>query len=271
MKRLLPILAFVLLLSACETEVLPSDPSALVIDGWIDSGSAPVVMVTTTVEATSEKKHISSLSSHVIKTARVTIVSEGDTVLLHGHRDDRYTPPFIYTTEHMRGVPGRSYALKVVHGSHVATAQTRIPEPEPLDGLTAKQESDTLTSLTATFMSRQNSYYKFFTRIEGVDSAFCPSMLAVAEGNGNRITLPVLRGWHLLTKFRQPLFHPGERVHVKFCTMESALYDYWCTYDDVSSLARNILFPAKENAKGNVKGGYGCWAGYGVQEYVIDL
>lgn len=270
MKRLfLPLL--LLVAAACETEVPPSDASRLVIDGWIDSGGAPVVMVTTTVAATPVQQHISTLRSHVIKTANVSVVCGRDTVQLVGQRDNRYTPPFVYTTDHMRGIPGKKYTLKVVHGNHVAWSETTIPEPEEVTAFSVERQSDSLASVLARWQGREGSYYKFFTRIEGADSVYCPSMMAVAQGKDAPLSVPVIRGWHLLTRYRQPLFPTGKTVHIKFCTMEEALYRYWCSYDDVSSLARNVIFPAKDNAEGNVQGAYGCWAGYGAYEYKVEI
>ena len=132
MKRILPIL--LLALSACEPSMVPSeDPSRLIVEGWIDSGGHPIVMVSTPVAAQEQEKPATSLSSHVVSKATVTVTDDsGREYLLEGRVDRNYLPPYIYTSEELTGEVGHTYRLKVNYGNHAATGTTSIPRPLPL-------------------------------------------------------------------------------------------------------------------------------------------
>lgn len=73
-----------------------------------------------------------------------------------------------------------------------------------------------------------------------------------------------------LSKDTPMYFQEGDRVAVRFCTMDNASYQYWEDYDDVSSLSLNPFFPVTKKIRSNIKGGLGYWAGYGTSYYYID-
>ena len=121
-------MAFVLLLlSGCAKEVMPMDEPVLVVEGWIDAGGYPVVMLSTTVPA-QDDQYIDDLDDHVIRWARVAVSDGEREVVLTGKVDERYTPPYIYTTGKLKGEPGKTNRLTVSYDDFYAEAETYIPE-----------------------------------------------------------------------------------------------------------------------------------------------
>ena len=76
MKKSLLVLA--LLAAACTPTWQPEGEEKLVVEGWIDDGGFPVVMVTTSVPTSTEYQSIDDQKDHLVRHARVT-VSDGET------------------------------------------------------------------------------------------------------------------------------------------------------------------------------------------------
>ena len=52
---------------------------------------------------------------------------------------------------------------------------------------------------------------------------------------------------------------------------EEILFDFWSRFDDLTSLARNPIFPVVFNLPPCLEGAYGYWAGYGATEYSVTI
>lgn len=261
---------------SCSQEAPPPvDGGRLVVEGWIDSGGAPVVLVTTPVAAREQEQRVAGLVSHIVAWADVRVIDEqGTEVQLTGRPDDRYIPPYIYTTDHLRGVPGRAYELRIRSGNRFVRGYTRIPAPASLESLTVTPSfhSDTLMAVTAHFTPPpEGTYYRFFTRVEGKDSTWCPSTLSGTTIAGNSVS--ILRGWSARSlTWHQPLFRPGETVHVKYCTVEEPVYRFWNSFDEMVNLTSQPVVTSTHSLASTLEGAYGYWAGYGVStgEVTID-
>ena len=267
-----------LCLLACRGEDYLAPTTPLVVDGWIDAGGHPVVMVSKTMSPTDVIQDASAVASKMVGYAKV-FVSDGATrVELEGRRDDNYFPPYIYTTDAITGVPGKRYRLEVyIHGIS-AWAETTVPAPVPLDSQVATVSSryDSLYTLHAYLKDNPatHDYYKVFTMVEGANTSWNSSFMGIVDDEtvqGQYLKIPVARGMDILEKYRQPLFREGETVHVKFCAVDAVSYEYWRTYDDISAFARNPFFPVTENAASNMHGALGFWGGYGASFYRITI
>jgi hypothetical protein len=244
------------------------DTSRLVIEGWIDAGGHPFVLVSTPVVAMEQQKPATSLSSHVVAGAKVSVTDdEGREYWLEGRVDRNYLPPYVYTTEELTGEVGHNYRLKVNYGNHAASGTTTIPRPLPLDRLevTKSAYSDTLFLLTAWFTlpPGDTGHYRFFTRVRDKETMFYPSLLSGVDAHNYTGSVPVMRSWSLDLN-RKPLFSPGEVVDVRFCAIDDAAWAYWESFDAVASLGLNPFFPSTQNPRSNLQGAFGYWAGYGV-------
>ena len=264
--------------AGCMEADYTASTTPLVVDGWIDAGGHPVVMVSKTLSPTEVVQEAATVASKMVGNAHV-FVSDGTTrVELEGRRDDSYFPPYIYTTDAITGEAGKTYRLEVVSPGINAWAETTIPAPVQLDSLVATVSSryDSLYTLHAYLKDNPatRDYYKVFTMVEGLNTSWNSSFMGIVDDEtvqGQYLKIPVARGMGILEKYRQPLFREGETVHVKFCTVDAASYEYWRTYDDISAFARNPFFPVTENAACNVHGALGFWGGYGASFYQITI
>lgn len=278
--RRLPLLFLLWLLAACTSEVSPDqpDPGRFVVEGWIDSGEAPVVMLTKAYTAQFQYEPVDNLRSHLIAGAEVLVEDElGNEVRLDFRHDKHYFPPYIYTTDRMRGVPGCRYRLKVRYQNRFVSGETRIPHPVALEGIDVRPlgGSDTLRGIWARFPQPpdEDTFYRFFVRVEGRDSTFLPALVSGVERDGTTTTLPVMQGRSLFnTSPGKPLwFNKGDTVHLKFCTLDRKAWEFWSSYDEVNSLGRNPFFPVSWNIPSQLEGAYGYWAGYGTTRYTVQV
>lgn len=135
--KILPVLALLVAgfcMFSCAEEPRDGMPDRmpLVIEGWIEDGLRPVVIVTRAVDLT---RPVGSLDDYVEKWCRVSI-ADGDRIYyLTGKIDKAYTPSFVFTTSRLHGVAGHTYHLKVETEDTVVEAETRIPASPVIDSL----------------------------------------------------------------------------------------------------------------------------------------
>lgn len=271
MKKILYILTIVtaFCLFACEHDNhLSSYESDIVVEGWIEAGGFPVVMVTRTFPVMEEEVELGNLYDYILRWAVVKISCEDDTVILTGKYDDRYFPPYIYTTGRMRGEVGKTYQLTIDYRDIHAEALATIPSVVPvLDSVITHPvvSNDTLRTLTACFITPHDTpnYYQLFVR-QGFSS---PQFLAAYLGgvdchlqDGYREV--VVRPSHQFKKKHYtPYFVVGDTVVVKLSIVDSQTYHFWREYDNLIAFSSNMMSPATNNLPSNISGGMGCWYG----------
>ena len=270
MRQSLSILLLLFLLIACgETEFTNHQPE-LVVEGYIDDGGYPVVMLTTSLPVNTEEFDFDSLTNHLRRWARV-VVSDGEQeAILTGMVDRRYFPPFVYTTTRIVGQAGHTYTLTIDDGDYHATAVTTIPEPPAVDSFKVEAIiADSLYRITACFTDRpdERNYYKLFMRRGRRGRQWLSCYLGVASEQvfGEGYTEMVVNQGRLVTDTTDytPYFFRSDSVTIKLATIDEAAYRFWDDYENYSSFARNPLFPITKSLHSNIKGGLGCWYGCG--------
>lgn len=263
--------AMIGLLAASCADSLPEPETVppIVIEGWIEDGAHPIVMVTHAVDLNSETDNFDSC---VEKWARVTVDDGERRVLLFARIDRDYFPPLVYTTNDITGAVGKTYTLTVETENRTVRATTSIPQITRLQKLTAEQilESDSLYILTAkvNVTAESEGYYKFLTKVNSDEKRYYSSFL----GTFKSADYNPADGWRVRKGIHNthsghysPHYHYGDTVAVKFCTMDSAAYAYWTAYENVVSTGSNQFFPQQTACQGNLsEGGRGYWFGYGV-------
>ena len=268
----------VLLFVACQEEA-QEWPEEIVVEGWIESGGAPVVLLTKSfvvgrMEETDEDESV------VLTWGKVTVSDGTQSVVLTGDYDENYFPPYIYSTSRMRGVPGRTYDLTVEYSGRTLTAQTTIPMPDSLEALTVTpcEGVDSMYQITAYYDDDREAkdYYLFLTRIFNKESRYYPSFLGaidderLAEHN-QQIVQP---GMHLLTseknKYR-PYYHERDSVQIKFAKIDETTYRIHKAYDEMVTLTSNPVFSSDVSMPTNIRGGLGFWCGYAVTRYNVVI
>lgn len=268
--------ACMLILIGCAEVILPSSAPQLVIEGWIENGMNPVVMITTTVPVNSEVKDVEQLKDYIVTWGKVTISDGQDTVIMTGKADKRYFPPYIYTTSRMKGEVGKTYSIKVEYSGRTATATTTIPKPADLEYMKVIWVSDESYTIAAGLRDdpSEKNYYKSFVRIFGKDSTYTPSFMGLTDDavlSEEIEELPVNNSLNNLFEKRGSSFSPKDTVTVRFCTLDEASYNYWSDFDDITSLSKNPFFPVTSCIRSNIKGGLGYWAGYGSAYYRVSI
>lgn len=273
-------LCLLLLFVACREEMQESHEE-MVVEGWIESGGAPVVLLTRTF-VVELGKYADGEASVVLPWGKVKVSDGTDEVILTGDYDERYFPPFIYTTSpsRMRGVPGRTYHLTVEYGDRVVTAQTTIPMPDTLEALTVTPcaDVDSMYQVTAYFEDNPatEDYYLFLTRIFNRETRFYPSFLGVMDDSrlASQVKQVVHPGIHFFTsnnnKYR-PYYHETDSVQIKFAKIDATTYRIHKAYSEMVSLSSNPIFPSDLSMPTNIEGGLGFWCGYAVTKYNVVI
>lgn len=263
------LIALSLLLAGCTVEKIDEH---LVVDGWIEDGGYPVVILTSSVAVVEGTLDYEQLSDHVLRWATVTLSDGEQTVPLTGMMDERYFPPYIYTTSSMKGQAGKSYTLNIKYGKTEASAVTTVPAPQTLTKIEPLESKDGAL-ITVGFTPQEGSYYGFFTKREGKDSTYLMSTYSLVEGSAIPADYEstIFRGFDVMGPGFAWNFEHGDHVSVRFSTMDAVSYNYWKGLFDEWVFSRNPFFPVRATPASNVVGGYGCWAGYGSTFYEIDI
>lgn len=249
----------------------------VVVEGWIENGQSPVVILSKTFTVSTEKETDSD-ETIVLPWGKVTVSDGEKSVVLTGQYDERYTPPYIYTTSNITGKPGQTYYLTVEYGNRKLTAQTTIPFPDSLQDIRAErcEDSDSLYQITATFRDNPltTDYYMFMTRVLNKDSRYYPAYMGIVsdenlETENVRMIHP---GIHTITDIKhkyEPYFKLNDTVLVKFTKLDETSYNIHKVYNELVILSFNPLFSNDIALPSNIKGGLGFWCGYATTNYRI--
>lgn len=275
-KRIIISLTLLLSLLSCGKEG-PSraGDSQLVIEGWIESGKAPVVFVSSSIEASLEKRELMELSDKILRYAKVTVEHDGTVYPLSARLSQTYFLRNYFTSGRVVGKVGEEYRLRVEWDGKVATATTVVPQPRDLDTLmiVPSEASDTLFAVKARFHDNpgRKEYYKFFSKVVEDGTGYGPSYLGDFEGTAGDYNFDVFvnRSSHLPKIFSEIYYKKGENVYVKFATCDETIYSFWKNFEEnsMSSIMPVVMYFG--NCRGNIEGGLGYWAGYGIKEYSI--
>lgn len=271
MKSFLPILLFfAVLFGSCEGDILPPQQAQMVVEGWIEDGGHPVVMLSFTVPVSEEETSIDSLGKYIIRWGRVAVSDGEKTIVLSGKYTKDYFPPYIYTSAAIRGEAGKTYTLTVDYRGQHATALTTVPASVSLDHVYSKlrNEVDSAYSVRAVFHhdATRQRYFKIFTHIHGQSLPFYSSFMGIFDCTqlDNPADVLVNSGMSV-TNFGdyKTHFNKGDIVSVKLCTMDEVSYNYWYDWAETENFSANPFMPATSNPVSNVKGALGYWCGYG--------
>lgn len=221
LTRIFLTIAVTLITGACADEPRPDLSSDLpvVVEGWIDEGEHPIVMITRAIDLT---KPMDSLENYVEKWWRVSIDDGSKRYYLTARLNRDYIPSFVYTTPRLRGKAGGEYRLIIETGDTVITASTRILPHVAIDSLKVSTTAncDTLRQINA-FIGKDpdgiSPRFKFFSRVINRERRFYSSFLGTFERSAyNPLTgFSVSKGIHNTFEgdqhFSPPLSGRGHR------------------------------------------------------------
>lgn len=258
------------LLLSCSGDYLPEQNDELVVEGWIEDNGFPVVILTKNINISNKYQSLDSLSSRIVRWAKVTVSDGEKSVVLTGRYMKGYTPPYIYTTSHFRGEAGKTYQLTVEYGDFHATATTTIPNTQKIDELSVERcaQSDTLYQISLRYNDdeAEQNYYQIFTRVGGRDvRQYLAAYLGTID---NRVVkpktkIPVYRGRDINTLDYTPYYTINDTVAVKFAHIDRTSYNFWYDYTRNLTTAGNMFFATAASLRSNIIGGTGYWCGMG--------
>lgn len=251
--------------SALEFNINQSD---IVVEGWIEADGYPVIIVTETFPISNRYENVENLKQFIVKWAKVTVISETDSVVLTGKYDNGYFPPYVYTTSRIKGEVGKSYTLKVEYKDYNVTAKTTIPEfPEITSFNLHKCDGvDSLYIVDANFSGNfsETNCYQCFSRVGAKWRQYFASFMGSLNGHNLSYssTIPIYRSRHLLEDDYTPYYKYNDTISVKVSQLDSVSYNFWHEYMKTQVTSLNTFFSFQENLSSNINGGIGYWCGY---------
>lgn len=192
---------------------------SLVIEGWIEQGQYPQVVLTRSA-AYFDRIDSASIRALVVTTAKVTVSDGVKEEILTLKVNEDFFPPYLYQGTELRGEEGKHYQLRVETGGKVYEATTFIPPRPHIDSLwfglaTGK---DSLGYIYGRFQDNpeEENYYRSFTRLMGKDKKFIPVYLSATGDlyfNGKEFTFSLLRGSESFSEVSEDIyFKKGDTV-----------------------------------------------------------
>lgn len=263
--------------AACNDDFdLRNEESRLVVEGWIEDGGYPVVIVSRSLAVSTEQQQMADLGDYIVRWAKVTVSDGTESVVLTGKYDKGYFPPYIYTTGRMRGEAGKQYTVSVEYGDYYATAKTTIPAvPEYCTFRVEPCEySNTLYQIKATFRDNpaEKNYYQLFSRVGTTSRQYLASYLGSLDDAvlGTTTEVSVYRGQQLELDDYTPYYTADDTVSVKLAHIDETSFRVWDSYTKTLSLSNIMFLSTSSDMESNIVGGYGYWCGYGaVTDYIV--
>ena len=264
---------------ACQEEV---DHTRLVVEGWIDEGKHPIVMVHRSYSLHIDSDPDSTMLVDVIEDQMVLFgrvaISDGiDTVVLTGKVDTNYMPPYIYTTVFMRGEAGKTYHLLATDHGFEASASTSIPYEKPVvDSFSVQYREGAFYPQLLAYASRLvvGEHYVVMTKTNPRGQyKICP--LGVFEADRAQRCIDVkyysageldLGNMVLSTDSLQ-----YDTLYVKLAHIGENEYRVFDSFV-AQSITQGIFFiETHTNIETNILNGNGYWCGMTANEYIVNL
>lgn len=268
-----------IVLSGCTRQLdidIPQPASSIVVEGWIEQGKPARVILTQSVPFFSDLDSL-SLMEIPITHAKVTLITDTEHEVLTLKPNTSYFPPYVYNSTTIKGTVKNQYRLEVEYQGEKLVALTSIPEPAFLDSIwfTPEPGYDSLGRIWIRFTDDPSTvdYYRILTQTLGRDKRYIPSYISTVSDryfSGESITFGLLRGIGSVMELGENrLYHRGDTVNVKFCTLDKEHYEFWNSVQTEIITSSNPYASSYETIQSNIPGGYGVWGGYGASYYTI--
>lgn len=271
----------ILLLSLCFIGCRHEDidHTKMVVEGWIDAGKHPIVMLHTSysLDASSDPDNtqlLDVLEEHMVLFGKVVLFDGEDSVILTGRVDTNYLPPYIYTTTKMRGEVGKTYSLHAKYKDFSAKSKTIIPEKTIFDSIRTYINNQKVNVIGYANQLEIGEPYIIMARTtEDKQYKICPMGAFRATQKQLKLTInnPINftgEGMMLQTLFPQT---DSVDIAIKFAKVGEAEYQFWDSYIAQTMTQGLFFMETHGNILSNIQGGNGYWCGMGASEYTIQL
>lgn len=275
-SNIVAVIMFLLSFSSCHYE--PIDYSKMVVEGWIDAGKHPIVMLHTSYslnQPTDDTTQlIDVLAEHMILFGKVTIFDGEDSVILTGRVDTNYMPPYIYTTTKIIGEVGKTYSLRASYTTLIAKSQTEIPAVATFDSIRVTEYDKQLNVVGYANNLETGAPYILMARTTNQRQyKICPTGAFRATAPNMAITINNPLDFTGEGMILQTLFPKTDTVGVsiKFAKVGEAEFQMWDSYIAQNMTQGMFFMETHGNILSNIEGGNGYWCGMGASEYTISL
>lgn len=266
---------------SCTPQAVPNEPE-IVLEGWIDEGGHPIVMLHKSINFTEDFNTMEDLiEEKIIYLGKVT-VSDGETsVVLTGRVDTAYLPPYLYSSVRIMGESGRAYRVEAEFEGKKVSAVTTIPPKALFDSISVESMPDKpgFFRLTGylTDMKEQSDYFVVFYRYKG-EKQYRNGLHGVASDiaadTSGVLRIPIYKnmaGTSLVDKdsLSTRFFRLGDTLEIKLAAIDGVSYRFWESFASLTITSTIPFLPVSENIYTNVSGGRGYWCGYGSSTYTI--
>jgi hypothetical protein len=280
LKTLVYLLVFAVFSGSCERVItidLPNDPDILVVEGSIEPGKNPIVIVSRnrSIFNNFPTDLVALLDTFLIKDALVTISDGSVTVPLAFTINPVAYPYIYYTTTSLVGEIGKTYSLTVSAKGKTVKSTTSLSPPVPIDSTWFELNifDSTEDSLGFAFLNfkdpdttgnayrlyaKRNSETEYFP-VQGtiVDDEFINGRL-VSFFTGQSTKPFGVQDTFIDQRFFYTL---GDTVYLKFCSIGRKEYKFYSTFETAISTNGNP-FSSPTLIKSNIEGGQGIWCGF---------
>ncbi len=274
MKRFRPLLPLLLLVTACEKDItvdLPPAERKIVVEGYIEVGQNPYVLLSVTQDYFAPFDSLSLLASGV--RGALVVIDDGTTSDTLTEVSQQFG--YLYVSGNLVGEVGKTYSLYIrTQEGLELTSETHCFPPIPLDSAWFKvqPDEDSLGFAWAhmTDPDTLGNVYRWFARRIGKDDVFIAPLGSVFDDkfiNGesfdfayNRGQLPNSTSDDDLNE-EEGFFKVGDTIVVKFCTAGRATFDFWRAAESQISNNGNP-FAGLNFIESNIEGGIGIFEAY---------
>lgn len=279
---LCPLIGLLFSLSACQDSLeldVQDYESKLVVDGWIEQGGFPVVVLTKSAAYFSTIDSV-ALRELVATRAKVTVSDGEQEEILTLKKNNLYFPPYLYQGNEIKGEAGKTYQLTIETEGKTYKATTSIPPAVKLDSLWFQLSAgkDSLGLMYGRFSDEGSTedFYRIFTQRKNKDSKFIPIYLSAIGDqyfNGQSFTFSLLRGAESLSDVKDDIyFRKGDTVEVKLCTIDRSHFDFWRTLERELYVTGNPFSSSGNEVISNISGeALGVWGGYNPMVYQLII
>jgi uncharacterized protein DUF4249 len=274
-----------LFLASCEKEVhinLGTTSSHLVVQGAIETGLPPYVILTSTIGFFSTVDQ-TTLQNSFVHNAVIKVACGNKTVNLIEYALDTGMGNkfYVYSVDTanlgniMLGQVDSFYTLTIISNGQTYTSVTKIPNPKGVDSMWFARptfvDDKTPDSAMQLFVNYSDpdtigNYVQYFTQRDG--GLFFRSQIFSDElVNGKPVkNLGLFAGFDPTVKANGDslsYFYPGEKVTLKWAEIDKSVYTFWNTYGFAQSAVGNP-FASPINIQSNISNGaLGVWEGLG--------
>jgi hypothetical protein len=267
---------FVLIFMAgCEEKPELSDTEfleALVVEGRIESGQFARVFITRNIPF---YVHIDSADFPylVIRQAKVEVSDGVQSEVLVLRYDKKIFPYHYYQGVKIRGVPGKSYTLKITHGEKELIASTTIPHVPMVDSVwfSYNHHKQGLGTINVAISDEQGykPYYRIYTMNTPSQNRYFPALISNFDSRffiGNKYTLSLSKGPESYMRIDNSefFFADTDSVMVKVCAIDEQQFRFWSSYQMQVTGGSNPFAASSSNVNSNIIGGLGNWGGFAV-------